>query len=601
MRRRALCRGLLCAAPLVALPRTVFAGAGKVEVRLGNPTTQVGQGVYVQVVVSAEGDGEVSDPEFPKLDGMQVEAQGTSFQTSMSFGTAQRSTRTVNKTYEYLLVPTKPGTFALAVEVGVGGQRLKPARVPVLEVTGEAAPTPEPTPAEAGARPTSAEHEVFLWPSVDKETAYVGEPLVYHFEIWERTNADVQLRTMPSFDDFWVEELEAGRRRRDMVQNVPYRVHPLLERVLFPQKSGRLTIGGGEVVVTPHGGLGLLRPRRRRAPYYVPGTPLAIEVKPLPAEGQPADFSPNNVGFFTVQASVDRTEIKQGEAFTLTVAIEGTGNVRFAELDQWPELPGMRRYEPKEDFQLTVSGSKIGGRRTYEFLVVAEEAGTLEIPVHALAYFDPQEEAYAVAESEPVRIHVEADPNAVVGNDADLETAEVADEGELLADVFDSGSLPRAQPTDSWLTPGRFVTGALSVPALLGVGLLGRSVHRRLTGDAASRARAARAKRRRELIDRAKGAVEPGTGFFAALHDLVHEVAVERAGPEGIGLPKERLLALLASREVPPTELEALSKLLATCDAARFGAQVNDAGTRRDLLHEALALIDSPTWKARQG
>jgi hypothetical protein len=577
------------------------AGAGKVEVQLGSPTTQVGQGVYVQVVVSVEGQGELSDPEFPKLDGVQIEAQGTSFQSSMSFGTSQRATRTVNKTFEYLLIPEKPGKFEVAVEVGIDGKKIKATRVPVLEVTGEAASPPEATQAQAGARPTSAEQEVFLWPSVDKDTAYVGEPLVYRFEIWERTNADVQLRTMPSFDDFWVEELEAGRRRRDQVQSVPYRVHPLLERVLFPQKSGRLTIGGGEVVVTPHGGLGLLRPRRRRAPYYVPGTPLAVEVKPLPAKGQPADFSANNVGFFALQTTVDRTELKQGEAFTLTVTIEGTGNVRFVELAQWPELSGMRRYEPKEDFQLTVSGSQIGGRRSYEFLVVAEEAGTLEIPVHKLAYFDPEEEKYAVAESEPIRIRVEADPTAVVGKQADLENMEVADEGELLADVFDSGRLPRAVPTDSWLTPSRFVTAALTVPGLFGVGLLGRAVHRRMTGDEASRARAARAKHRRELMDKAKASVGSGDGFFTAIHELLHEVAVARAGAEGIGLPEERLLKLLAAREVAPPEIEALAKLLATCDAARFGAQVGDQAARRDLLHQALALVDSPTWRAGRG
>jgi hypothetical protein len=330
----------------------------------------------------------------------------------------------------------------------------------------------------------------------------------------------------------------------------------------------------------------------------VGGTPLSIEVLPLPAKGQPPGFSANNVGQFAIQAAVDRTQVEQGEAFTLTVTIEGTGNVRFADPGEWPVLEGMRRYDPKQDFQLTVSGGKIGGTRSYEFLIVAEEAGTLEIPAHELAHFDPARERYTVSRTEPIRVEVAASPDAVSSEHAGLE--EIVDDGqeaELLGDVFASEVLPRTEVEPGWLTPMRWTTGVLAVPASLGAGLLGRAAVRRLRGDEAAQSRAAQAAQRRTLIDRASHAVESGEGFVPAVAALLQGIAVGRAGPAGVGLPRQRLLALLAEQGVAPVELEKLRKLLDTCDAARFGAGALDEPARRELLHEAKALADAPAWK----
>jgi hypothetical protein len=590
--------GLVAGVGVLAVGNIAHAAPVKVQASLSNPRTEVGRGVYLRVEVTAEGDAKLADPELPELPGLEIAEQGTSFQSSMSFGTGQRMVREVTRTHEYLVFPTKPGKYTLAVSVRAGGKKITPTRTPVLEVTGEAVGEARPQAAEAGARPTEPTQDVFLWPTVDKEVVYVGEPLLYRFEIWERANADVQLRTMPSFDDFWVEELEAGNRRRDQVGGVPYRVHPLLERVLFPQKAGKLTIGGGEVVVSPHGGLGLLRPRRREPPYQVGGVPVAIEVRALPAEGRPVGFSANNVGQFAIQAAVDRTEVEQGEAFKLTITVEGTGNVRFAEPAPWPELEGLRRYDPKEEFQLAVTGDEIGGTRTYEFLIVAEEAGTLEIPAHTLAYFDPERAEYAVARTEPIRVEVEPNADAVVADHDGLEdVSEDGGETELLADVFTAQTLPRAQVEPGWLTPARWATGALTVPATLGVGLAGRAVLRRLRGDEATQRRLARAAERRKLIERASEAVGSGEGFAPAIAALLQGIAVHRAGPAGVGLPRERLLALLAREGVAEAEIAKLRELLDTCDAARFGSGALDEVARRDLLDRAKTLAQSSAWK----
>src|SRR5690606_29279963 len=135
--------------------------------------------------------------------------------------------------------------------------------------------------------------DLFVWASLDKTTAYVGEQITYLLDMYLRRQVlDVDLRKPPVFGDFFSEPLPDGQVRRARVGDVPYQVQPLLRRALFAQHAGTLEIGGAEITV------GF---RRKRLQSQT----LTIDIQPLPAEGQPPGFSPNNVGQYTISASID--------------------------------------------------------------------------------------------------------------------------------------------------------------------------------------------------------------------------------------------------------------------------------------------------------
>ena len=71
----------------------------------------------------------------------------------------------------------------------------------------------------------------------------------------------------------------------------------------------------------------------------------------------------------------------------------------------------MRRYDPKADTRLT-TGAQIGGQRSYEFLIIPEVAGTLQVPPHSFSFFDPATEKYQTVRTQPIEITVTADANA---------------------------------------------------------------------------------------------------------------------------------------------------------------------------------------------
>ncbi|WP_434418424.1 BatD family protein [Nannocystis pusilla] len=570
-------------------PRAAHADTkSRIVAEIDRDRVEVGEAFELTVQVDSEGErgSEVPEPVLPDLAALGLQIVGMpatyrSTSSSFSFGTGRGSTMTTRTTLTsvYTLIASKPGRIELPVHIIEGKTKVTPPRTPAIEVTGQAAPT-EPIPAAADG-PTEPQGDIFLWTRLDKPTVFVGEQLTYTLEIYERLPfLQIQLRQLPGFQDFWSEELPQGQMRQAVVGNTAYRVHPGLRRALFPQRAGTLTLSPAEV------GIGM----RRR----ITGRPVTVEVKPLPA-GAPPDFSPNNVGVYTIRAQADRTNIKVGEPFTLTIAIQGTGNVRVIDPGAWPEMPGLRRYEPKVETDVT-TGAQLGGERRYAFLVIPERGGQLTVPPHTFHYFDPATASYQTAISAPIELTVAGDPNAAPTPTTDAPPPPSAAEEEgILAPIAEPPTLPRATPSPSWLTPSRWGWAMAGAPVLLALGTAANSLWRRFGPDEHSRVAAARAAKQRELLAQAERGLASGDGFYPALAQLLQAAAVERAGPEGEGLPRHALLALLARKGVSSADCDRLRDLLDRCDAARFGARGESASEREAALRTTRELLTSST------
>lgn len=565
---RALALGT--AAPLLGRATTAWAAEVVAEVSLSNTTTRVGEPVRMTLSLEVHGARLSGDVPWPKALIGNFEVSGIQdvegWAADLFAGPAARVyTRKVSA----LITPKVAGKFELGLVMEVDGETVK-SNVPVLEVVAADEALPQ-TP--GGRAPTTAQGPVFLWATVDKEKVYVGEQVSYALDVYERRSfLGIHLRKPPSFADFFTEELPEGEPVVKRVGTTDYRVRPGLRRALFPQRAGTLEIGAAELSV---GG-------RQR----ILSPALTVEVLPLPGQGRPAGFSPNNVGRFTIAAEVDRTTLAANQPATLRVTIAGEGNVKFVDPGPWPTIDGVRRYDPKVETQLR-KGTMLGGERRYEFLLIPERSGELIIPAHELVFFDPAAERYEVVRTEPIVLNVEGPSGPAKPEPAPPPEPE----GERLSPLVLGDALPRHAPRERWLTPSRWLYGMLAVPVLAAAGFGGAAVWRRFGADEQSRARARRRQRQRALIDAAERAIDSGHGFHGTLGKLLQEIAVERAGAAGVGLPRPELLRLLGQQGVPPADVERLRDLLDRCDAARFGAQGDIRSDRQTLLEEVLDLV----------
>jgi hypothetical protein len=599
-RRRALGLAIGSLATL-ALPSIALAADVLISATLSTEQAEVGEAVVLEVEIAVSGGGRIGAPRFANVDGLTIQNRGTSSGMSMQFGTGGSGGSQTTKTHTYLIVASKPGEFELDIEVEVGGTNYMPATKPKLSVGGEPlADSPADTDpaalAQAGAVPTSAEDEIMVWPMVDKTEVFVGEQVIYELQIWSRVFTRLELTKLPTFKDFWTEELEVARnKRRALVEGRVYEVFPSMRRAVFPQRAGTLTIEGAELrsggTVNLFGGGSPSREHHGRS--------FAITVKPLPAEGQPPGFAANNVGEFTLSAKVDRAKLVQGEALRLSVTVAGTGNIALVSLDAWPKPSGMKTYEAKpETPKLDATGERLEGERTWTMLLVAEQAGTLTIPAVELPYFDPRLGRYRSAKTKPITIEVEADPNAAPSSPSTDESRE-ATLSEPFAPPLAGDALERIDARERWLTPKRWAIGIGSVPALLATAWMGRAAWQRFGPDEQARERRAELGRRRELLARAHAALDGGEGFHAALAEALQKAAIDHAGPQGVGLARGPLMALLRQRGVADHEVSRLQELLDACDAARFGAGSGDVASRSEQLEQATRLLAGKIGKVR--
>jgi hypothetical protein len=229
--------------------------------------------------------------------------------------------------------------------------------------------------------------KLFVEVSPSRARVHVGEPVLLTYSVYTQTSiSDIQLTDAPQYPGFWSEELERSRTSPQgeaaTVEGEEYRRFPIFQRLLYPTRPGSLEI--------PAATLKIGIPRQS---FFDPGgqavdratKPLTIAVEPIPDE---PGFS-GAVGRFRASASIDKSTLPLGEAATLRFRVEGSGNLKWIDKPPEVKVQGAKVYPPTTTSDLKASASGISGSKTWEFVVVPETGGALEVPALAFSYFDP--------------------------------------------------------------------------------------------------------------------------------------------------------------------------------------------------------------------
>jgi hypothetical protein len=232
----------------------------------------------------------------------------------------------------------------------------------------------------------------------------VGEPLVLTYWVDTQTSvADMQFKEPPQFAGFWVEDLERPQvspaGEPVTIEGETYRRFPVLRKLLFPTKAGALVIPAATFRV------GLARQS-----FFDPGGAVERATKPVTVTVDPLPEAPGfsgAVGRFRATASLDRETVPFGEAATLRFRVEGTGNLKW--IDRGPDvaIAGAKVFPPQVKSDLNTTAEGIRGSRTWEFVVVPETSGRVEVPSLAFSYFDTATGRLVTTTTAPLLLRVE--------------------------------------------------------------------------------------------------------------------------------------------------------------------------------------------------
>jgi len=249
--------------------------------------------------------------------------------------------------------------------------------------------------------------DLFLRAEATPRKPFVGQQVLYTLYLF--TQADVgsiNPEQVPGFEGFWVEDIPQSKNLKpEMVdiQGKRYGRVVLLRKAIFPRRPGRVEL---EPVRTrlvasmpDYSWLGSVIYRRRE--LYRTSNAVTIDVKPLPET--PAGFR-GAVGKLELSAQLEPQELRVGEAATLTVTLEGQGNIQGVLEPELPVLEGVRVYPPEQSSRSRISGTWVHGEKSWKYVLVPDRAGSWEIPPLSIDYFDPYEPAFRAAEAKPITL-----------------------------------------------------------------------------------------------------------------------------------------------------------------------------------------------------
>jgi hypothetical protein len=241
---------------------------------------------------------------------------------------------------------------------------------------------------------------VFVRAEVTPADPYVGQQALWTLYLYTREEINaINQESVPSFHGFWVRDIPQPQTLpHDMVEIDGERFArvPLMRKALFALHPGPLTVDPIEVelMVRPAetGFWGTTldppEPLRLRAP--------AVRVGPRALPTPPRGFA-GAVGHVTLRAALEPRDLRLGEAATLTVTLSGDGHLSGVPAPEL-ELPrGLKLLPPQQQGEDGVAGTTVRGRRTWSYAVIPERAGSFQVAVPPIPYFDPQTGAYRVA------------------------------------------------------------------------------------------------------------------------------------------------------------------------------------------------------------
>lgn len=399
---------------LVLTPASYAKDDPTIVAELDRVVVEVGESVSLTVSVSGSPDNDI---EIPVIDGLEINASGTSTQMSIANGRMSREV-----IYSFELVPTRAGTFQIpSIEVVVDGAKIR--SLPLnLKVNGgpSSSQTPPPSPGQgrsaqnSGADQDSPQDDalspVFMERWIPEGKYYEGQAISTKVRIFFRTRINI-VPERESSPDWRMITGEQQRNYEESRGGYSFKVIEI-DEVLIPLKSGTLEVPkyGARVTYVEvqkgsrspksvwdlfqngMGGFG------REVSKRLTTQSKTISIQSLPPSDG-VDSPQDMVGTFSVDAKISKDTLSRGESATVTLKISGDGALdRLADITLNQKQSGERSlakiYPDKPKLDELIDDKGLHSEKVFKFAVVPERAGLLEFETLNLGYFDPQKNAW---------------------------------------------------------------------------------------------------------------------------------------------------------------------------------------------------------------
>ena len=365
---------------------------------------KLGQNERLRVSFEMNKDGDFF--EAPSFENFEV-LMGPSQSISSSFINGKRS---FSKSYTYVLRPKKQGQLIIdsaSITIDNTVYTTDPKTVLVTEpIDNPNAPKPAQD---------IADESLYLVAPLSNDRPYLNQGVLVTYTLYFSPrvyiNNFIPVEN-PTYKNFWSQDLpiKEYETRRTTFKNESFNAVDLKTVVLYPQKSGSLALDPFALelyVQIPTGRRDFFGdPIMRSATKTVKAGDLSINVRELPEEGKPSDFS-GAVGDFELSVDASRTSLEANESTQIKVKISGKGNLKLLSIPELSLPSALEKYDPEYTDNVRVNREGMNGSVTDSYTVVPRYAGSYPVDPVAFTYFDPNTKSYKTLNSDLFDLTVE--------------------------------------------------------------------------------------------------------------------------------------------------------------------------------------------------
>lgn len=548
----------------------ILSGAVQAQVKFEAKVSKNKLGVNERLRVDFEMNKDGDNFRAPEFEGFTV-VGGPNQSVSHSFVNGKRS---YSKTYSFFLQPNSRGAKTIGqAEIVVDDKTYKTSPIDV-EVT---AAVDKPT--DGDDEVIAAADNLHLVAEISNSDPYLNEAVTVVYKLYVSPSISVSdWREMdsPNFTDFWSQNIDIRQLRVENgeYRGEPYRFVELRKTILYPQKTGELDIEPLTLSISVD------VPSQRRDLFgrsiyktvneTVSSGTRKINVKPLPDEGKPEDFS-GAVGKFSFDVKTDKTQLAATESLQATVEVKGNGNLNLFDLPRLSVPSSLEMYDPErsENVNVDLNGKQGTIRETYS--IVPTRKGNYPIKPLSFSYFDPKAETYKTLSSEEIIIDVERGPAvASGGSDPGGPVRQgIARSSEQFRYIKLTPNLQALRQTHFFNSIGFW--GALALPFLaIPLLIIFGKKREALAGDVKGKRIRKADKLARKYLSEAKRKLGNQEEFYDALERAMHNYLKAKLHIQTSEMSKERIKEILSEKGIEENTASDFINLLESCEFARY-------------------------------
>ena len=423
--------------------------------------------------------------------------------------------------------------------------------------------------------------QFFIEAEIDKDTPYRGEQIIITYTLFTQVDVSSFDDELPKYKGFWTEELFAAKKlqlKKIQKNGSQYHAATIKKLALFPTQSGEIIIKPMTAVI------GIPEKQRRWNDFNLFGPPskkysistnqIKLKVKPLPdrKNGKVSAV----IGSWNIESGISSTNVKQDEAVTFQIIIDGIGNIQTVDISNIIFPNELEVFEPEIQTNKNPLRDQIGGKKKFEWVLIPRFAGDIYIPQIQLNYFDPKQAKWLTKYTSRHQLIVSPNEKTAISS-IGLSKEEIALVGEDIR--FIDKSQPKWRDQNSGLVSGTTLSFLLLSGMILAFPYAHNFTRRRMDQSSGGRQARRALKTAFTILDSPSDNPE---GIYTHIYKAVISYINHKTGSNKVEYSTGEITEIIKSHNEAKLFNE-IENILARGEAVRF-AQIFSQDAQNDLL-----------------